>query len=198
MAVLQVVILSLSSENVSLPFSQQWKVIWRKFQFNYPRRKPHWLCHGKRQKAPTPEPQRDAGWHRRLGNCLPNWDLSPPANHIVACRDGRERFLPNATFSIQLQNANSMLPTLATFIFLEKPGVPLKGRLCFVPLDMWWGASSDFVTKWEVAQLPFGKLWGLRTPEPLPYLLVGRNLPDCFFVPAKVPTQVVWLYLPHL
>lgn len=60
-----------------------------KFQFNYPRKKFHWLCPGKRQKAPTPEPPWDAGWHRRLRNCLPNGGFLLPANYIVACREER-------------------------------------------------------------------------------------------------------------
>lgn len=60
-----------------------------KFQFNYPRKKFHCLCLGKRQKVPTPEPQGGASWHRRLRNCLPHGDLSLPANYIVTYRDER-------------------------------------------------------------------------------------------------------------
>lgn len=162
LGVLQVVILSLSSKNISLPFSRWWKVIWMKFQFNYPRRKFHCLCPGKRQKAPTPEPQWGAGWHRRLRNCLPNGDLSLPANYIVVCRD--ERMVQrDSSRTPHFPSSCKTLPTRATFIFLEKPGVPLKGLLCFVPLlcltcDV--APLQILEPNGKFAQLPFGKSRG--------------------------------------
>lgn len=102
-------------------------------------------------------------------------------------------FPPSCKMLITCFQLEPRLSSWKSQAFLWKDGSALS-----LYFDMWWGASSDSGTKWEVTQLPFGKLLGLRTSDPLPYPLVGRNLPDCFFVPAKVPTQVVWLYLPHL
>lgn len=137
-----------------------------KFQFNYPRKKFHCLCLGKRQKVPTPEPQGGASWHRRLRNCLPHGDLSLPANYIVAYRDERTVRRDSSRtphFPSSCKNANNMLPTRAMFIFLEKPGIPLKGLLCLVPLlclacDV---EPLQFLEPNEkFAQLPFGKSRG--------------------------------------
>lgn len=143
-----------------------------KFQFSYPRRKPHWLCHGKRQKAPTPEPQWGTGWHRRLGNCLPNEDLSLPSLQIILSLAGMVRRdssrMPHFPSSCKmLITCFQLQPRLSSWksqAFLWKEGSALS--LCF---DMWCGASSDSGTKWEVCTT---SLWKNREArEPLsPYL----------------------------
>lgn len=157
-----------------------------KLLFSYLRRNPSLVVSQEEvERCQFRSPRRGTGWQRRPGACLPNGDLplSLHANHIVAlivaCRDDRMVWRNSSQMPhvpIQLQNANNMLPVQATFSFLDKQGIPLSFYF-----SMWYGASSGSGTKWEVPQVPFGKLWGWRTPEPRPYPLVGRNLPSASF-----------------
>lgn len=158
MDVFPVVSLSLFSENVSLPFYQQWKVIWMKLLFSYLSRNPSLVVSQEEvERCQLRSPRRGTGWQRRPGACLPNGDLplSLHANHIVAlivaCRDDRMVWRNSSQMPhvpIQLQNANNMLPVQATFSFLDKQGIPLSFYF-----SMLYQMRSSTSSLWKIVRL---------------------------------------------